>query len=190
MALSFITLTKRLRSDAAASYKRARAAGMPSTRLESAWRSEATQQKLYEAYRDYVNCVGPYANYALRPDLSNHVKGIAVDSHGSQQEWLRARGVQYGWTQDANEPWHFDYDRNNDAVLGVLIRRAARRKIAADRVAVIKKTLGIRGWYGPRRNRLAAQRLLHTFGYYKGRIDGVYGPLNKRAWASLKADAN
>lgn len=131
MALSWITPTRRLRTDAAASYKRMRKAGMPSTRIESAHRSRAAQQKLRDAWLRYKAGTGPKVNFALDPDDSNHVKGTAMDAHGPAQDWMVKHGPEHGWKRDKNELWHFDYDEADDKVL------------ARARLRSIQKTLGV-----------------------------------------------
>lgn len=145
MALTYITPTKRLRPDAAASYKRMRADGMPSG-VTSAHRSSAYQFRLWNAYR------AGKGNFALHPDKSNHVKGIALDLPLEAREWIRRHGAKYGWTRVANEPWHFDYNPSTDAVAFELRRIAAAkaaaitnaktRAAARVKVAAIQKILG------------------------------------------------
>ena len=142
MALSIIQLLplRKLRTDAAASFKRAQAGGAPKKRLESGWRSEATQQKLYDLWR------AGKGNFALPPSQSNHVKGIAIDVYGPLQDWMVKHGKHYGWTQDRNEPWHFDYSAANDVALKELQAEQARTaaaKAKTDARAKVKKVQAV-----------------------------------------------
>jgi len=182
MTLSFITLTNRLRSDAAASYKRMRAQGLPAG-ITSAYRSAEAQQVLRNKYIAYLNG-GPYANFALPPSQSNHVKGIAIDVPMGSEGWLKEHGAHNGWTEDANEHWHFNYNPNHDQVAIALAKAAEERRVAQVKVARIKKVLGLRGWYTSNRtNRETAQTLLGV------PVDGVYGPKTQAAWAALEKAA-
>lgn len=189
MALSFITPLSRLRSDAAASYKRMRKAGLPSG-VTRGYASAKEQQRLYDGWIARK----PGFNFALPPSKSKHVQGIALDLPGNAYDprtprgWMRKYGKSHGWHPVVGEDWHFEYDRNRDQVLSDLIKEAEDRKTAKTRVKTVKKALGMRGWYGPKRNRMVGQQLLQVWGYYDGRIDGIYGPKNKSAWARLKAD--
>lgn len=164
MALSLITPTKRLEPGAAASWKRMQKAGMPWSRLESAHRSAASQQRLYDLWR------AGKGNYALPPSKSNHVKGIAVDSHDKQQAWLDKYGERYGWTQAPNERWHFDYSPAKDRELARIKARAAALKRLAELNAARKKLAAI-------------QKILGTT------ADGIPGPKTGRAWADLNLKA-
>lgn len=149
-----------LEAGAAGSFKRMQRDGMPADRLESAKRLRATQQRLYDLYK------AGKGNFALPPDKSNHVKGIAIDSHGAQQRWIDRNGARYGWIQDANEPWHFDYVPAKDQVLAAQKRAAAAAKKAAARgkVKKIQKVLGVT-------------------------TDGDPGPKTKAAWDKLVKEA-
>lgn len=134
MDLKTITVGKQLRADAAASYARMRAAGMPSG-VTSAYRSAERQQELYEAYK------AGKGNYAVTPDKSNHVKGIALDLPVAAANWVRTHGKRFGWSPVKNEKWHFDYNAKNDVVHAELVRKhraAAQRKVKA-----IQRTLGV-----------------------------------------------
>jgi hypothetical protein len=135
MALSTIQLLplRKLRTDAAASFKRAQAGGAPKKRLESGWRSETTQQKLYDLWKSGKG------NFALPPSQSNHVKGIAIDVYDDLQAWMVKHGAYYGWTRDKNEPWHFDYDPAKDQALKAL--KAANSHAAL--VAKVKKVQAV-----------------------------------------------
>lgn len=88
--------------------------------VNSAWRDPVTQQKLYDAYRRYLNG-GPWAPIALPPSQSVHCRGFAVDTDDSG---LRAILNRHGWYQTVFrwvngvytlvEPWHFEYDARRD----------------------------------------------------------------------------
>lgn len=197
MALSFITPTKRLRSDAAASYKRMRKAGMPGSRLESAWRSWASQQKLRDkwvAYDAYVHGRGPwapFANFALKPADSKHVKGVAVDSHESQQAWIRANGKPHGWYPVANERWHFEYTPELDLV-GIRARKAALKARAIRQVKRVQRVLGNTqdGIPGPKTQwafqRATARQLRRIQRYILHiRATGTHDPATLESWRTL-----
>lgn len=100
-----------LDATAAASLGRAIAAGCP-VNITNAYRSPEWQQQLYDGWLRRL----PGYNFALPPSQSNHCKGIAIDTAGSMLTWLRTRGEQYGWTPDANEAWHFNYDAARDVM--------------------------------------------------------------------------
>lgn len=116
---------KWLRSDAAASWERMRAAGMPAGGLVSAGRTKAQQMALWLSYR------AGRGNLAAFPGpRAFHMLGVAVDvSRGSAaQVWLCHGGDpwkitstgsilanEYGWFRTvAGEPWHFQYFPERD----------------------------------------------------------------------------
>lgn len=88
--------------------------------INSAWRDPDAQQKLYDAYRRYLNG-GPWAPIALPPSQSIHCRGFAIDTDDSG---LRAILNKHGWYQTVFrwvngvytlvEPWHFEYDARRD----------------------------------------------------------------------------
>lgn len=172
MALKNISLTKKLRSDAAASWKRMEKAKMPSKRLESAWRSWDSQLALWKKYK------AGKGNFALYPSDSNHVKGIAVDSHDAQRAWIKKNGKRYGWYPVTNEPWHFDYYPAKDKV-----------GVAAKRLTEVNAALGVLRWRASLAKRKAGQRVLAKYGYYDGKIDGIVGPKTKAGYAKLQKEA-
>lgn len=90
-----------LRHDAAASYLRARAAGMPAG-ITTAYRTKAEQQTLLALY-GY-----PRAEY---PGRSQHGEGVALDLPEPARTWLVVHGKQFGWARTVmpSEPWHFEY---------------------------------------------------------------------------------
>lgn len=104
---------KWLDAPAAASYARMRAVGMPPG-ITSAGRDAAEQQRLRDLY------LAGKGNYALPPEKSLHVAGLAVDLPGNINDpatprgWIRAHGFDHGWTAVANEPWHHEYNPTLD----------------------------------------------------------------------------
>lgn len=126
-----------LRADAAASYLRMRADGMPARGVAVFLRTLAEQQARYRAFL----AGGPLA--ARPTPNAPHVRGVAMDliTGGSgpyrpsaAHKWLTAggngglrpqpgeklRAHRYGWRRTVpSERWHFAYDRRSDS------RRAA-----------------------------------------------------------------
>jgi hypothetical protein len=168
----------RLRGDAAASYQRMLADGMPAGGVDVFTRTMAEQQTLYDRYRAGK---GPIA---ARPSATApHVDGRAMDLHtttagkyapSAAHAWLttggdgsskpkageKLRAHTYGWRRTVpSERWHFEYDRAKDT------RRAAD-------LAARLKTLG----YPTVAAFQAAHRLTP---------DGVDGPIT---WAALLTD--
>jgi zinc D-Ala-D-Ala carboxypeptidase len=80
--------------------------------LQDGKRSARQQQAQLD---DYIKRFGSFEQarkYALPPNESMHVKGIAVDIQPlSSAAWLeRSKGAN-GWCRRYdNEPWHFEYD--------------------------------------------------------------------------------
>lgn len=105
----------RLEAGAAASYQRARAAGAPAG-LTSTYRSWERQAFLRRQWEARV----PGYNFALRPQDSFHVKGLAIDVPGNVNDtrtargWFRRYGKAYGWYPVTNEEWHFEYRSHLD----------------------------------------------------------------------------
>lgn len=99
-----------LEAGAAASYLRARAAGLPAG-VTDAGRTNAEQ---WDVWRDYL--AGRLKATAAYPGTSKHEKGNALDLPEPARAWMRAHGAEYGWVKDrvANEPWHFEYDATKD----------------------------------------------------------------------------
>lgn len=105
-----------LSPEAAASWKRMVAAGMPDAGLTSSTRSLARQRELY------ANRGKPgWPKYAAHPDESKHVwrpadkrdrGGRAVDVNDPTRSWLVKHGRAHGWHRPfaSVEPWHFEYD--------------------------------------------------------------------------------
>jgi LAS superfamily LD-carboxypeptidase LdcB len=80
--------------------------------LQDGKRSTRQQQAQYD---DYVKKYGTEElarKYVLPPDLSNHVKGFAIDIQPlSAAAWVERSGGTHGWCRRyENEPWHFEYD--------------------------------------------------------------------------------
>lgn len=123
----------RLRADAAASYLRMLAAGMPAGGVDVFSRTMAQQQRLYDLYRAGK---GPIA---ARPSATApHIDGRAMDLHtttggkyapSAAHVWLtkggdgsskpktgeKLRAHDYGWRRTVpSERWHFEYDRSKD----------------------------------------------------------------------------
>lgn len=122
-----------LRADAAASYLRMLAAGMPAGGVDVFMRTLAQQQALYDAYRAGR---GPIA---AKPSAgAPHIDGRAMDlqttrngvyAPSAAHRWLTAggdgaskpktgeklRAHDYGWRRTVpSERWHFEYDRATD----------------------------------------------------------------------------
>ncbi len=88
----------------------AAAAGV-SLKVNSAFRTQAEQQRLYNCYLTKKCNNG---NLAAKPGYSNHQNGIAVDIAGtataSIYTWLRNNASKYGFVRTvASETWHWEY---------------------------------------------------------------------------------
>lgn len=95
-----------LQAPAAASWARMEAERKDRLDVNSSYRDPAEQQKAYDAYRAYLNG-GPWAPLALRPELSWHCKGLAVDTDDDQ--WVRDH-PDHGWRFVVpTEKWHTQY---------------------------------------------------------------------------------
>lgn len=169
-----------LRGDAAASYLRMRAAGMPAGGID-AWSRTYAQQA--ELRRRYEAGLGPLA---AKPNANApHIKGVAIDLHtttagkyapSAAHKWLtqggdgsdvrkgeKIRANGYGFVRTVNtgprrERWHFAYDPAKDT------------KAAADLAARLK-ALGFKD--------------VKTFQRSKGlAADGKAGP---QTWTALLA---
>lgn len=109
-----------LAPEAAASWKRMVAAGMPDAGLTSSTRSLARQRELY------ANRGKPgWPKYAAHPNESKHVwrpadkrdrGGRAVDVNDPTRAWLVKHGGAHGWYRPwpTVEPWHFEYRIEHD----------------------------------------------------------------------------
>lgn len=96
---------QRLRTDAAASWARMLAAGMPRGHLRSGYRT-LTQQEAERA-------ASPTG--ALPAGRSQHGEGLAADVDEPARSWVRIHGLPYGWRIGfvPGEPWHAQYDRTD-----------------------------------------------------------------------------
>ncbi|WP_143231192.1 D-alanyl-D-alanine carboxypeptidase family protein [Actinosynnema sp. ALI-1.44] len=80
--------------------------------LQDGKRSSRQQQAQFD---DYVKRFGTRElarKYALPPDESMHVKGIAVDIQPlAAAGWVERSAGKHGWCRRyENEPWHFEYN--------------------------------------------------------------------------------
>lgn len=138
-----------LRGDAAASYLRMRAAGMPKGGIQVFHRSLAKQKELYKRYKAGR---GPVA--APPNPNAPHVKGVAMDaqtaaangsySPGGAHKWLvnggtgskpspfnsagrpteKIRANSYGWSRTVRtERWHYGYDPAKDTKVAADLSR-------------------------------------------------------------------
>lgn len=93
--------------------------------INSAWRDPQEQERLYSAYRAYVNGNGPWAPIALTPEQSVHCKGEAIDTDDNNASMTRILNDN-GWfhTVFRNgvlvEPWHYEYDYKRDKFFGAI----------------------------------------------------------------------
>lgn len=87
--------------------------------INSAWRDPIEQQRLYDAYRRYVNGTGPWAPIALTPEQSVHCDGEAIDTDDNNAAMTRILNDN-GWFHTVFrggvlvEPWHYEYDFKRD----------------------------------------------------------------------------
>lgn len=135
--MSAVTIApgRQLAPAAAASYRRALAAGAPSGGIRSARRDPDLQVELFlDRYRprDYEDGDGPYGDVrwwrSVRyvrvsgegsvgiPGTSEHETGNALDLDEPAREWFRKNGRDHGWIggRVAGEPWHFEFDEDYD----------------------------------------------------------------------------
>lgn len=142
VATEKIDVDDRLAPRAAASYRRAIAAGMPAGDVTSAFRTRAEQQRLYELYKAKK---GPVAS---KPGTSKHELGLALDlsndkdDEGSARWWMQKHGEAFGWVRTNDEPWHFEYQAPKDAK-GRAAAAAAKRRAAREKVKKIQQILGV-----------------------------------------------
>jgi hypothetical protein len=80
--------------------------------LQDGKRSTRQQQAQYDDYVKRFGSEEQARKYVLPPDLSNHVKGFAIDIQPqSSAAWVERSAGSYGWCRRyENEPWHFEYD--------------------------------------------------------------------------------
>lgn len=115
--------THALNSDAAASFARMVADGMPTGTINTSTRSYTQQSSWYR------NQGKPgYPKYADHPDRSKHVwrpdaadkgaRALDVATNSLMQAWLIKHGKGHGWFRRIKvEPWHWEYESQHD--LGV-----------------------------------------------------------------------
>lgn len=192
-----------LRADAAASYARMIAAGMPTGGVASAGRTFKEQVALWDAYR------AGHGNLAARPGTSLHESGIALDvTRGTDaQKWMTygadplkvvageaTRAESYGWTRTVpSEAWHFSYDPKADRHAPSLPPLTLRKGSIGSDVRRLQTALRLAGIRGD----LLGRVLLPVDGIYGGQTvravkrwqskhgliaDGICGPAT---WASL-----
>lgn len=93
--------------------------------INSAWRDPLEQEKLYTAYRNYVNGNGPWAPIALKPEDSVHCDGEAIDSDDQSAAMVRILNDN-GWYHTVYrngvlvEPWHYEYFPAKDKYFGAI----------------------------------------------------------------------
>jgi D-alanyl-D-alanine carboxypeptidase len=79
-------------------------------RITSGWRSKAYQRKLLDEAIVTYGSERVARQYVNTPDLSTHVKGLAVDIGPTDAAyWMIQHGAEFGLCQIyANEVWHFE----------------------------------------------------------------------------------
>lgn len=96
----------------AASFERMCAEAGRRLEVTSAYRSAAEQQYWYDGW--VARKVG--FNFALPPDKSDHVKGIAIDT--PEYSWMEKNANKHGWYRtDSRERWHYVYFPARDTML-------------------------------------------------------------------------
>lgn len=119
----------RLKKNAAASYARMQAVGMPAGGINSSYRDPAEQVRLFLArYRVQATGNGPYGDartwkgvryvrhsakgMVAIPGTSEHERGLAldIDTDSPAHAWMLRHGAAHGWVRNIPaEPWHFEY---------------------------------------------------------------------------------
>lgn len=153
---------------AAASYRRAIAAGAPTGHIRSARRDPDEQEALFRRRyrpRDYEDGNGPYNDVrwwlGVRwvrvsaegsvgiPGTSRHETGTALDLDEPARAWFRKYGRRHGWIADrvAGEPWHFEYDEDQDRYTKdgetMFVMRRTVGKITSYRLVTAARTVPI-----------------------------------------------
>ena len=102
--------SQRLRIDAAASWGRMIAAGMPAGCLRSGYRTLA-EQRAQDPALAQQRAQDP--NLALAAGQSFHGEGIAADFDEPARTWIARHGLPFGWRIGfvPGEPWHAQYDQ-------------------------------------------------------------------------------
>lgn len=178
-----------LADDAAASYLRMLAAGMPAGGVDVFGRTLAEQWAVYRAYLKG----GPLAAYPRA--TAPHVRGQAIDLHtttagkyapSAAHLWLteggdgsskpkageKLRAHEYGWFRTVpSERWHFAYDPARDKHMpGAVTYPATIRKGAkGETVRRLQAALRSAGYRGDLINRVLVG------------VDGVFGSATERA---------
>ena len=201
-----------MRADAAASYLRMLADGMPAGGIDVFGRTLAQQADLYaRAHERGVTTAPPTPN-------APHVRGVAFDSHTTTggrytpspaHLWLTEggngakrvagesiRAHEYGWFRTVpSERWHFAYDPARDKHMpGAVTYPAAIRKGAkGETVRRLQAALRSAGYRGDLLNRVlvgvdgafgsATERAVKRWQKaHKLTVDGIVGA---KTWASL-----
>jgi len=127
----------RLAPNAAESYERMRAENLPAGGINSAWRSEDAQRRLflsrYEISKSRLRDKGPFGDVRryqgkwykrMRglpvsvPGTSKHNQGLAIDTSTGKKvhKWLMLHGETHGWHRPlpTSDPIHFEYRASKD----------------------------------------------------------------------------
>jgi zinc D-Ala-D-Ala carboxypeptidase len=82
--------------------------------VDSGWRSEAYQRRLFRRAVAKYGSEAEAARWVATPDRSEHVSGDAVDiGPAAARPWLSAHGAAFGLCQIyRNEPWHYELRPN------------------------------------------------------------------------------
>jgi hypothetical protein len=138
-----ITGIFRLATNAAASYARMRAEDLPSGGINSAWRSDTSQRRLflsrYVRSKNRFTDKGPFGDVRKYegvwykrmhgfpvsvPGTSKHNQGLAIDTSVGKpvHTWLLSNGKHHGWSRPliGADPVHWEYSLRKD--------KARRRK--------------------------------------------------------------
>ncbi|MFT4295648.1 MAG: peptidoglycan-binding protein [Micropruina sp.] len=191
----------KLRSDAAASYGRMLAAGMPAGGIDVYSRTMAQQQALYDAYRAGR---GPVAAKPSR--TAPHIMGVAMDAHtttggkyapSGAHSWLAqgtdggkspreigraeyCRANDYGWRRTVpSERWHWQYDSARDKARALRVGSTAKFAVAD-----AQRLLGVTadGVFGSK-TEAAVEAAQRAAGFPASAVDGVIGA---KTWPILK----
>lgn len=201
-----------LSATAGGSYRRMLTDGLAPGGINSAYRSLASQEKIFfSRYRVQWTGNGPfndvkwyggkrYVRYrglpVAKPGTSDHNKGNAIDvSVGTvQHEWLMAHGPRHGWDRPLPEsdPVHWVYDVKKD--LDRKSQIAARKRVKSAQEAVRVPQSGVNDTATKKAVRAVrgANQSPPTFPYGKSyaqthsgtKADGRWGP--KSAAANVK----
>lgn len=182
-----------LNADAAASYERMKAVGLPGKCVNDAGRTNAEQRALYNAWLKTGKTSPPSVAY---PGTSLHEKGNALDLAEPARAWMHKFGKYYGWVNPAwakrsgtYEPWHFEYDPRKDRSKHVKVKTT--RTLTAATYRAISRAVA-----RPRINRPSKPRLFWrhvqkqinqimrgTKGWKPLKRDGLPGP---KTWEGLR----